>query len=190
MLFCHGAAFESRTWQITGVMDALAQAGFRAVAIDFPGFSGGVPGVAAVEESAKGAFMQAFVRAVLPRVAAAPSSVVVVAASMGGTFAFSYLASSAAQVAGYVAIAASLPSTGRGSRPWGIPLLMVFGESDTYRLHSDPSRYRALFTQHDLVVVDNAPYPCYLRDIAAAREFVQLTLEFVGTLAPEQTPRI
>ena len=38
LIFCHGAAFTSRTWQITGVLDELALQGFAALAVDLPGF--------------------------------------------------------------------------------------------------------------------------------------------------------
>lgn len=38
IIFCHGAAFTSRTWQITGVLDELALQGFSALAVDLPGF--------------------------------------------------------------------------------------------------------------------------------------------------------
>ena len=38
VLFCHGAAFTSHTWQITGVLDELGAQGFAAVALDLPGY--------------------------------------------------------------------------------------------------------------------------------------------------------
>lgn len=38
VMFCHGAAFTSHTWQITGVLDELGSQGFAAVALDLPGY--------------------------------------------------------------------------------------------------------------------------------------------------------
>lgn len=37
IIFCHGAAFTSYTWQLTGVLDELGIQGFSAVALDLPG---------------------------------------------------------------------------------------------------------------------------------------------------------
>lgn len=165
VLFCHGAAFSMHTWQYVGVLDALATAGYRAIAINLPGYGRTTGGVA------KDAFLETFARALqLPR------SLVVVAASMGGSYAFPFVYSGTRAV-GYVTVAGVLPS--RLPTLAAPPILGIYG-SDDPRLAYDRSKFGSNFQNADLVVFRDAPHPCYLRDLDAAAQFTDLVLTFVG----------
>mmetsp|Transcript_70537 Transcript_70537/g.142032 ORF Transcript_70537/g.142032 Transcript_70537/m.142032 type:complete len:370 (+) Transcript_70537:18-1127(+) len=197
VILCHGAAFTSETWRIVGVIDELGEQGYSVAALDLPGFgkSGALP-VARLatsdhREVTNNSFLVAFARSVGLREG---SSVVVVAASMGGTFAAPFIADPGPyRASGYVAIAASLPRSlgapslaaqggpaAASSVPHTVPpALVIFGSEDP-RLRSDRARYEAAFPRSDVVVFDRGPHPAYLRDRAAARLFVDLVLQFVG----------
>jgi len=79
VLLIHGAAFTARTWQVVGTLDALAAAGIRVLAVDLPGYglSGG---------SRDSAQRKDFVAHFLHALPNTPRRVLLVAASMGGTF--------------------------------------------------------------------------------------------------------
>jgi len=79
VLLIHGAAFTARTWQVVGTLDALAAAGLRVLAVDLPGYglSGG---------SRDSAQRKDFVAHFLHALPNTPRRVLLVAASMGGTF--------------------------------------------------------------------------------------------------------
>ena len=104
LLFCHGAAFSARTWRIVGALDAAASQGMAAVAIDLPGYNG--------SERRRGRAARA-----LPRplrrgrigVSTAPDrGLLVVSASMGGTYALPFVLSPGPyHVAGYLTAAGS-----------------------------------------------------------------------------------
>ena len=73
-------------------------------------------------------------------------------------------------------------------KPPSVPVLGIYGSEDQPRLDSDrrscfadpPSPYGCYGNRTQLIVLANAPHPCYLRDVAAAHEFVDLLLEFAG----------
>jgi|ERR1740129_315983 len=175
VLFCHGSAFTARTWQVVGVLDALAQQEFTAVAVDLPnrGQTGRLS-----DGITKDSFVRLFVEKVLDPL----SPIVVVTASMGGSYGlpFALHPGTSFRIAGYLTAAGNHDMLDAVHEPLALPLLAIFGDQDSKRVASDPPVYKATFTSAAIVVFKDAPHPCYLRDVAAATEFTDLVLAFVG----------
>jgi len=180
-VFCHGAAFSMHTWQSVGVLDALAGAGVRAYALNLPGRG------ASSKKIGNADGKEGYLRAVLDALGA-PRAVVVVAASMGGSYALPFVVSPGAgrAVAGYVTAAGMI-----GSKDVvATPVLGVYGSEDG-RLASDRGLFGPKqFASSQLVVFDDAPHPCYLRDVAAAKQFSELVVAFVTGNASRASPRL
>ena len=201
VVFCHGAAFTSYTWKVVGVLDELGEQGYASVALDLPGFGKSEAlrtkrlATSDQREVDRDTFLGAFLKGL--RVNERSSQVVVVSASMGGTFAMPFIMDPGPyKVVGYVTVAGSIAtSTSKGSpastahqggkaawfsTPHKIPpALIIFGAEDQ-RLSTDRSRYESLFPRSTVVVFENAPHPAYLRDRSAAMLFNDLVLSFVG----------
>ena len=81
VILCHGAAFSAHTWQVIGTLDALANAGLRAVALDLPGSGDRLSGGETQAPSARRELIGEFLLNI-----GWQGKTVVVAASMGGTY--------------------------------------------------------------------------------------------------------
>lgn len=201
VVFLHGAAFTSRTWQVVGVLDLLAEHGFRVVAPDLPGHgeSKGARFAAGGEKSFVRAFLEVVCANNFPpkdgasdapslggKLSTAEVEVVVVSASMGGRFAMAFLAESQSENGrfpkfiprGYVTVAGVLPVEESTKQP-DVPLVLVYGTKDAKRMNADLERYQMLFPVFKLVTFQDAPHPAYLKDAATAKQFSELVLEFV-----------
>ncbi|KAJ8598299.1 hypothetical protein CTAYLR_006009 [Chrysophaeum taylorii] len=176
VVFCHGAAFSMRTWQYVGVLDALASRGFRAIAINLPGY--GASSRTIGDKRGREGFLASFTASI-----SLPSPFVVVAASMGGSYGLPFVMRTS--VAGYVTVAGMLGALG-SQRLDDVPVLAIYGSEDA-RLSSDERLIKSSFGTSELVVMENAPHPCYLRDAVAAEQFTRLILDFVGATHTEGT---
>jgi abhydrolase domain-containing protein 14 len=152
ILLLHGAAFSSETWHKLGTLKRLAEEGFRAVAIDLPGFG---------RSKAVRAEREAFLAALLPRLKL--TRPVVLFASMSGRFAFPLIVEHPDLLSGFVAIApvgieASAPRLAATT----LPALVVWGERDTVIPVSQADRLAAALPRSRKLVLEGARHPCYL----------------------------
>jgi len=181
VILLHGAVFKAQTWNEVGSLEALAKAGFRAIAIDLPGYGDHLSGSKKLSSAAKETFLHDFIEVAVPDVAAG-QKVGIIAASMGGSVATPFVVNHPDAIAGYVPVAAVLEVTSMRKRQnvAELPTLIVWGEND----HPDSSRarmYKTLFPQHQMYVMPDAPHPCYLKD---PELFNSLLIDFFAGPSP------
>jgi abhydrolase domain-containing protein 14 len=152
VLLLHGAAFDSGTWKQLGTLAVLAGAGFRAVAVDLPGF-GGSRGARADPGH--------FLEQLLP--ALGLDRPVIVSPSMSGRFSFPYLLAHPGRVAGFVPVApvgaVEYAVRLRGSP---VPALVVWGERDSVFPTSQARPLADAFVDSRVLVLPGARHPAYL----------------------------
>jgi abhydrolase domain-containing protein 14 len=171
VLLLHGAKFTSKDWQELGTLDLLARRGYRAVAIDLPGFGNSSAVVAKPEE---------FLHEALPLLDL--KKPVVVFPSMSGTFALPFVATHSDEVSGLVPIApVDLEKWAPKLTCKELPVLLLWGANDSVIPIKQADALVAALPQTEKVVLSGAEHACY-RDKPA--EFHQALVTFLKTLDP------
>ena len=155
VLLLHGAAFDSGTWQELGTLEVLAAAGYRAVAIDLPGYgqSMGVKG-ARVKPAE-------FLIDILPMLNVGRP--VVVSPSMSGSFSFPLILERPDLVSGYVPIApVRAPEYAKQIKDSSVKTLVVWGEKDRLFPPSQAQILAACFLHANTLILPGARHPAYL----------------------------
>ena len=153
VLFLHGGSYTSRIWAERGVLDRVAGAGHRAVAVDLPGAGATDP-----TDVPPGEVLAALVEAVGPA-----GRVVLVSPSASGRYSLALLADpSDVELAGFVAVA---PVAIRGFVPdpavADLPALLVWGEDDEVIPLAEAEVLRSQLPTSELIEVpggSHAPY--------------------------------
>jgi len=152
VLLLHGAKFDSGTWEQLGTLAALADAGFRAVAIDLPGFG---------RSKAARAAPDSFLEKLLP--ALGFDRPVIVSPSMSGRFSLPFLEAHPERIAGIAAVApVGAPAFAARVRGCAVPALVVWGERDVIFPVSQARKLAESFTDAKLVILPEATHPAYL----------------------------
>jgi len=152
VLLLHGANFDSATWEKLGTLAVLAGAGFRAVAVDLPGFGGSLKAHAAPEH---------FLEQLVP--ALGIERPVIVSPSMSGRFSFPFLLAHPDRLAGFVPVApvgAVEYATRLHKSP--VPALVLWGERDAIFPVSQAKPLADAFSDGRVLVLPGARHPAYL----------------------------
>ncbi|TRY66814.1 hypothetical protein DNTS_004767 [Danionella cerebrum] len=143
VLLLHGIRFSSENWLKIGTLEALAAAGYRAVAIDLPGLgrSQAATAPAPVGQLAPSAFLCEVCEALNT------GPVVIISPSLSGMYSLPFLLQHPERVRAYI------PT----------PALIVYGDQDTQLGEASLSNLRHL-ANNKVVVMKGAGHPCYLDD--------------------------
>ena len=152
VLLLHGGKFKASTWRKIGTLDVLAEAGYRAVALDRPG-SG--------ESPAWELDPATFLSELIPLLEIGKP--VVISPSRSGNLSFPLILDHPELVSGYVPIApVGVKQNASKLKGSSIPTLIVWGEKDRLFAPKMAKTLAAGFKSAKVVILPDAKHPAYL----------------------------
>ncbi|KAF7249632.1 Protein ABHD14B [Varanus komodoensis] len=159
VLLLHGIRFSSETWLNLQTLSQLADAGYRAVAIDLPGFGHSKEASAPVPvgELAPGSFLKSVFEALQF------DQAVVISPSLSGMYSLPFLFQHSELLKAYIPVAPicteKFPVTQYASVK--TPALIVYGDQDTQLGEMSLSNLKNL-PNHKEMMMKGAGHACYL----------------------------
>jgi len=154
VVLLHGLKFQAATWEELGTLDLLAEAGYRAVAVDLPGFGRSPAAETPVAQVLETLF---------DRLGGGP--VVLLGPSMGGRHAMDFALSHPDRVSALVLVGAvGVPEREAALPAIGVPVLVLWGGADEIAPPAHAHLLGRVLPQAKVAIRHGAPHPCYLSD--------------------------
>ncbi|KAH0630026.1 hypothetical protein JD844_012587 [Phrynosoma platyrhinos] len=159
ILLLHGIRFSSETWLTLQTLSKLAEAGYRAVAIDLPGLgrSKEATAPAPVGEPAPGGFLKSVFEALQI------DQAVVISPSLSGMYSLPFLFQHSDLFKAYIPVAPicteKFPATQYASVK--VPTLIVYGDQDAQLGEVSLNNLKNL-PNHKVMLMKGAGHACYL----------------------------
>lgn len=152
ILLLHGMKFNARTWQELGTLDLLATSGFKAIALDMPGF-----GDSPQYDMAPNSVLENFVR---QKKCNRP---IVIGPSMGGRISLEFCLDHPDLVGGLVLVGAvGVEENRERLSEIKVPTLIVWGEKDAISPIANGHTLNEKIEGSSFVQINDAPHPCYI----------------------------
>ncbi|XP_069500117.1 putative protein-lysine deacylase ABHD14B isoform X2 [Ambystoma mexicanum] len=177
VLLLHGIRFSSETWQTLKTLSILAEAGYRAVAIDLPGLGNSKEATAPapIGQPAPGSFLKVVLEALKL------DSAVLISPSLSGMYSLPFLMQHGEMVKAYVPVAPICTDKFTAEQYAAVqtPTLIVYGDQDAQLGELSLNNLKNL-ANHRVMMMKGAGHPCYLDK---PEEWHQGLLDFLKTLA-------
>ncbi|XP_073916142.1 protein ABHD14A [Castor canadensis] len=174
VVLLHGKAFNSHTWEQLGTLQLLSQRGYRAVALDLPGFGNSAPSKETNTEAGRAELLERVLRELKVQ------NAVLVSPSLSGRYALPFLMQGHHQLHGFVPIAPTSTRNYTQEQFWALktPTLILYGELD-HTMGQESLRQLRHLPNHSVVKLHNAGHACYLHQ---PKDFHLVLLDFLDHL--------
>jgi pimeloyl-ACP methyl ester carboxylesterase len=169
VLFLHGASFKAQTWQDLGTLNIIVEKGYRAIALDLPGY-GNSQRVSMAGDK--------FLLMLLEKLNI--DSPIIISPSMSGGYSLPLVANYPDQLTGFVAVApVAIAKYAQQLKGVKLPTLAIWGSNDSIVPIKMADELIELMPNATKVILTNAGHACYLK---ATAEFHDHLREFIDSL--------